>query len=817
MPAGDAVVFATEVDSEVEKELIDRWVDEHRPPGTPAGSVRVEHFSRPRDDDSLAGHEQRVAALVEGDGDPWFVPLRVTWEPRPTRGSRGEPVRLLDLILLGDPRRPRRSAQKRLARRRECYCVVNGGAARKSRLHRRWQRQTASGSEGPSFPHFLVMQGVLSMERAEAARIGAHYKVPRMVRNDLASTVRFQTGLAELAAELGRPVAEVRAEADRYLEEMVTGYGRLLIDLWSRFGRFVYSLGYDEHLDFDSSQVERTRRSLAGHPAVILPTHKSMLDAAVVSAAFKQLDLPRSHTLGGINLAFWPMGALMRRSGVIFIRRKITGNPVYRFTLREYIGYLVEKRFNLEWYIEGGRTRTGKLLPPRMGLLAYVADAYCQGRAEDVVLLPMAIAYDQLHEVGDYAREASGGGKQSENLRWMVNYLRAQRANFGRISVRFGEPVSMRASLGPPPPVTGGVGRPDQLALQKMAFEVAVRINRVTPITAISLLAFTLLGAGGRALTLEQVATALEEPLAYAADRDLPLAESAERLPDRPALRSALDELRRHRVLTVYDEGPEPVYVIPPDNRLAAAFYRNSILHFFLRSAIGELALLRAAAAVDDQLGVFWYEAARLRDLLKFDFFFAEKGQFNEELAAEMARHDPRWEEQVAAGGEVTRALLASFRPLCSHGAVRPFVEAYLVVTDVLADWPLDQEVDDRAVLARCLARGRQYLLQHKLRCPEAVSQLLFQTGLQLARNRGAVDLPPPAGAGAGAGGERDAGGQALAAELRTVLAAVDVVETMAATAFSERLGPVTAPAVFAAYAAGVAENEGVGPAPAPL
>ena len=102
----------------------------------------------------------------------------------------------------------------------------------------------------------------------------------------------------------------------------------------------------------------------------------------------------------------------MTRSGSIFIRRDTRDDPIYRFVLREYLGYLVEKRFHLEWYIEGGRSRTGKLLRPRLGLLTYVIDAYREGRTDDVVLVPASITYDQLREVAEFADEAHGGRKR---------------------------------------------------------------------------------------------------------------------------------------------------------------------------------------------------------------------------------------------------------------------------------------------------------------------------------------------------------------------------------------------------------------------
>ena len=97
--------------------------------------------------------------------------------------------------------------------------------------------------------------------------------------------------------------------------------------------------------------------------------------------ALHERGLPPNHTAGGINMNFFPIGPLVRRSGVFFIRRSFKDNPIYKFVLRQYIDYLIEKRFSLEWYVEGGRSRSGKLLPPRFGLLAYVVDAWRRGRA----------------------------------------------------------------------------------------------------------------------------------------------------------------------------------------------------------------------------------------------------------------------------------------------------------------------------------------------------------------------------------------------------------------------------------------------------
>ncbi|MCV7175849.1 glycerol-3-phosphate acyltransferase, partial [Mycolicibacterium sphagni] len=112
---------------------------------------------------------------------------------------------------------------------------------------------------------------------------------------------------------------------------------------------------------------------------------------------------------------------------------------------RQFVGYIVEKRFNLSWSIEGTRSRTGKMLPPKLGLLAYVADAYLDGRSDDILLQPVSISFDQLHETREYAAYARGGEKTPEGVSWLYNFIKAQgERNFGKIYVRFPAAVSMR-------------------------------------------------------------------------------------------------------------------------------------------------------------------------------------------------------------------------------------------------------------------------------------------------------------------------------------------------------------------------------------
>jgi len=467
---------------------------------------------------------------------------------------------------------------------------------------------------------------------------------------------------------------------------------------------------------------------------------------------------------------FFPIGPLVRRSGVFFIRRSFKDNAVYKFVLHHYIDYLLEKRFSLEWYIEGGRSRLGKLLPPHFGLMAYVVDAYRRGKSEDVYQIPVSQAYDQISDVGDYAAEQRGGTKQAESFSWFLRVLRRLRRRYGDIHIRFGEPVSLRKAVGAPDPTAEPSADEESLSLQKLAFEVCVRINRATPITPISLVTLALLGRGDRALSIEEMVAALRNLVSYVRKRRLTTTQEID-LDTADGVRRTLEQLVDNGVLTRYDEGPEAVYAIAPGQDLQAAYYRNTVIHYFVNGAIAELALLRAAEdGVGDRAAEFWEEAMRLRDLLKFEFFFAEKESFLAELRQELSLHDPRWEERLESGADAITGLLPRIRPFSAHRILRPFLESYRVVGDALEQRDPTEPLDEGAFLNQCLALGKQYTLQRRIKNAESVAQAPFATALRLARNRG---LTEPGGE------ELAARRSAFAEELREAIRRVDAVESL--------------------------------------
>jgi glycerol-3-phosphate O-acyltransferase len=301
---------------------------------------------------------------------------------------------------------------------------------------------------------------------------------------------------------------------------------------------------------------------------------------------------------------------------------------------------------------------------------------------------------------------------------------------------------------------------------------VAWRIQRATPVNATALVAALLLGTRGVALTLGQIHHTLQDALDYLERKQTPMTRSALRLRTPEGVRSALDAVSNGHPVTRVDGGREPVWRIAPEHEHAAAFYRNSVIHAFLESSIVELALAHAAHADGDRLDAFWAQAMRLRDLLKFDFYFADSAAFRANVAEEMAWHQD-WQAHVGAGGNEIDMLLQAKRPLMSYVMVRTLIEAYAIVADVLRDAPAS--ITEKELTKLAMGVGRQYVAQGRVLSSEPVSTLLFATARQVAADQHLLESLP----------DLDDRRDAFHAELRAILCDVDHVERIARKQFS--------------------------------
>jgi glycerol-3-phosphate O-acyltransferase len=549
----------------------------------------------------------------------------------------------------------------------------------------------------------------------------------------LLNSDEFLSATAQLATQLERDVADVQAEAAVYVREMAASHVPPVVRAWHAMSAWMVR-GFQVVIDDDD--LAKLRVLDRDNALIFLISHRSYLDQFSFPPRLTQGGIAPTFGLAGANLNFFPLGTLARRNGFIPVRRSTGDIPVYRVALRAVVGQMVSSGRNLVWSIEGGRTRTGKLRPPRYGLLKYVTDAVESVQSEKTLAVPVSILFDQLplHEVKLMVEESRGLPKRPENARWLFSYARGLRHRLGRIYINFGSPVPLYERI----VALRADGLTDRQVVERVALDICHRLNQTTPVSATAAVCVAMLGAD-RALTLDEVCATVAPLARYLAARGWPVAGGAD-LTDRATVSQTLHDLVGSGVLTCYSEGPTTVWGIGDDQHLIVSVYRNSAIHVLVMRAIAEMALLAIVQTPGATKRTGWEKALALRELLKFDFFFAGRDEFADELWGEFAimtgrSHDPSAPVDIE---EAARSLDESDL-LVAHLVLRPFVDAYRVVADELVNLGPSSRVDEQELLTRCLRLGKQWSLQHRI-TEESVSGEMFSTALKMARHRGLLD-----------------------------------------------------------------------------
>lgn len=604
---------------------------------------------------------------------------------------------------------------------------------------------------------------------ADAVRRRLATRLPARPDLGLLSDRAFETALASYADRHGRGVDEVRAEAAGYLTEMFASHGERVTRSWNHFASWMMRA---HDVVVDEEQLIEVRRLDRSYSLAFVFSHRSYLDGFVLPMVLAARRFSPTYTFGGSNLDLPGFGAVAGQAGMIFVRRATQDLPLYRLVLRSYIAHLARHGANLAWSLEGGRTRTGKLRPPVHGILRYHADAVDahvdEETGPEVLLVPVSIVYDQLHEVALMATEARGKVKPPENWGWLLSLAWSQGNRLGRAYLTFGEPIPLRRRM----TELRAAGVEEGQVVRRVALDASHRINRATPVTVTAVVCLALLGAD-RALTFDEVLTTVSPFAGYIVARAWPVAGGAT-LTDRSTVRRALQELVASGVLHCHDSGTEAVWRVAEDQHLIAAFYRNTVIHILVQRGIAELALLEAAgwgsAASGDGAGesgatqvtqamppdldrdvreAAWRSALALRDLLKFEFFFPGRRGYDTELIAELAILSP--DDSLDVTVRRSRTMLERAPILFANLVLRPFIDAYLVLADRLAAYG-DADVTaerEQELLTESLHLGEQWVLQRRIASAESVSLELLGTALKLARYRG---LLRPGGGGGVAG-----------------------------------------------------------------
>jgi glycerol-3-phosphate O-acyltransferase len=722
------VIFLLDVDRRFDRNLLTHWIKAHPDPDREHVIVCLDL----RDDRNPLAVEALIDAL-QRHPQACVAPLRLSWLQ--TDHAKKSGPRLRD-VLRGGERRPPSWLCDQVARLNpERVHLTVGEPGATLDLADRFLAKTGLSAEAQreEFAVFIVRQAAVVLDIAERQLIGGRYKVPRYVHQSIRSNRAFKSGLRTIANEAQRSSKEVRSEANEYLKEMISIPTRFWLDVWAKLCEVCLGLGYDKTLQYDPADLERIRKIVRQYPSALLWTHKTYIDGFVVPKILFDNNFPMPHFFGGANLNIPILGFFLRRAGGIFIRRSFQDNEVYKLSLKQYIGYLMEKRFPMTWSFEGTRSRLGKLMPPKYGLLKYVLEGAHHADSRDIHIIPVSVSYDLVRDAEEYAREQSGTPKAPESVGWLVRYIKSLARPMGRIHVDFGDPVRLDSAPDPD----------DQLAISKIAFQVAVEANRVTPATFPAVVSTALLGAFPRALTEPEIVREVSTMTQWATSRGIRLSPDFN-LNFADDMAGLLANMIKEGIITRFEGGPETVYGIAEGQAPIASFYRNTIVHFFLTRAVAELALLAVSERRQPvaTLDHFWAEVRELRDLFKFEFFYPDTQEFEQQIDAELCRDEPRWQSLLSERPDNARLIINRLSPKLGHVALTIFAEAYSVGTDILLGQPDDEPLDEAVFIDRCMSYGRQAYLQRRISSEASIGKLLYGNAWKMLSSRGLIDQP---------------------------------------------------------------------------
>lgn len=547
----------------------------------------------------------------------------------------------------------------------------------------------------------------------------------------------FEADLQQAAREADRTPEQAKAYARKCLKEIEATPSESWLRPASKLARFIYTRSYEAELDINLDKLEELRALSGDHVLLFLWSHKSHMDSFVfLLSLYENKFRPLPLIFAGINMNFLGFGAMARRVGAIFLRRTFQEDPIYKLMFRRYIDFLIRHRTPLSWSIEGTRSRTGKLSPPKLGILNWVVESCQREQVKDVLLVPVSIAFDRIAEIDDYVAIQSGLPKRKESLRWFIDYIFGMRQPYGKVYVRYGEPVTLGKSLELPANASSEDQNLARFETHRTALEVCTRIEQITPIKSADVLSMVLLGANRRALTAMEMHRQSTQIAELIERRKLPAA-SGFSLNNEAQVSAALTALEVSGLVKSFDQAQMPVYYIPEEQRLAAAYYRNTITHYFLHAALGEIGLALCSLDIDlPDTESLQKHVAALRDLYKFEFFYKPRDAFWQDVLYETEQRYPDW-----ASGEYSIQKLLREKPPCfGHAILRSITEAYLIMAVALLELE-DRPIHDQKKFTRqLLAQGQQMLLRRTISCESSVSQDLFANGLRLAGHFALLD-----------------------------------------------------------------------------
>ncbi|MFV9668830.1 glycerol-3-phosphate 1-O-acyltransferase PlsB [Pantoea sp. KXB25] len=596
------------------------------------------------------------------------------------------------------------------------------------------RRMATEHGTDKSIAQKLARVARIHFARQRLAAIGPRLPARQDLFNRLLQSKAIEKAVEDEARSKKISHEKAQQNAIEMMEEIAANFSYEAIRVTDRVMGWLWSRLYQ---GINVNGGEKVRQlAQDGHEIVYVPCHRSHMDYLLLSYVLYHQGLVPPHIAAGINLNFWPAGPIFRRLGAFFIRRTFKGNKLYATVFREYLGELFTRGYSVEYFVEGGRSRTGRLLDPKTGTLAMTLQAMLRGGNRPITLVPIYIGYEHVMEVGTYAKELRGAAKEKEGFMQMVRGLRKLR-NLGQGYVNFGEPMPLvnylnkrvpewRDDIDPIEPQ-----RPSWLTptVNDIAASLMVRINEAGAANAMNLCVTALLASRQRSLTREQL---IEQLACYTQLlRNVPYSPNAT-VPDLSA-EALLDHAMGMNKFESEKDSIGDIIILPREQAVLMTYYRNNIHHMLVMPSL-------IAAIVQQHQTLSEAELLRqvslIYPMLKSELFLRWQNDELPQLLADLCQELARQGLITREAGEL-RFTAARYRTLQLLAAgVRETLQRYAITFSILSAKP----TINRGTLekeSRTLAQRLSVL--HGINAPEFFDKAVFTSLVLTLRDEGYI------------------------------------------------------------------------------
>jgi glycerol-3-phosphate O-acyltransferase len=436
------------------------------------------------------------------------------------------------------------------------------------------------------------------------------------------------------------------------------------------------------------------------------------------------------------------MGPLLRMIGVFFVRRSFQGAVFYTKVFSAYVSKLIEEGYHLNVFIEGTRSRSGKLLQPQLGMLTILMDVFQKHPEKDLIFVPVYIGYDQVPEEKEYLNEIQGGKKKPENARQLVKFGKLFKKRFGKIYVKFTEPLSLKDFLGQLEISSEKLTSKEKNTVSKRLGEcIMAHIDQATVVTPQALVAGALLNGDRPLRTFENLWKQIDAYMAYLNYKKADLSESLI-IDPKNAVEHILNQFVGAKIIDTVQTKPNQwsaadTLKLNKNKRAAADYYKNNCIIHFVPAAFTAIAILVRDAFQFQTMDVVPIHEI-LTDLFRLEFTHdPDKNPDHYVRKSIKAFIDDAILIPHPTLPDTYAITSPGFRKLKDFAAfVIPFVEAYWIVLKWLSQEP-KKNVDAKARLRKILNFGEHLLKKRSIRRSEALSNLNIENAISYFNRSG--------------------------------------------------------------------------------